>query len=162
MEKMVTIHPAHAKLESDEPVRRTVPEWRNASVGMFKVTVKIANPAHPDRSFLEDFWVDTGALYTFVPEDRLEEIGLEPLRARDVILTDGRKDRRLLGEALLTIPDLDETLTCPVIFAPKGSLYLLGATALENFGVDVDPLARRLRPISAVIGGHLASRQDRD
>jgi predicted aspartyl protease len=162
MEKMVTIHPAHAKLDSDEPVRTTVPEWRNASVGMFKVTVKITNPAHPDRSFLEDFWVDTGALYTFVPEDRLEEIGLEPLRARDVILADGRKDRRLLGEALLTIPDLDETLTCPVIFAPKGSLYLLGATALENFGVDVDPLARRLRPISAVIGGYLASRQDRD
>ncbi len=38
-------------------------------------------------------------------------------------------DRRLLGEAVLTIAQLDESLTCPVVFAPPGSLYLLGATA---------------------------------
>lgn len=27
-----------------------------------------------------------------------------------------------------------------VIFAPQGSLFLLGATALENSGADVDPI----------------------
>ena len=127
-------------------------------MGMFKVDVKVANPADPERFFEEEFWVDAGALYTFVPEDRLEEIGLTPLRSRELILTDGRTSRRLLGEALLTIPELDETLTCPVVFAPKGSLYLLGATALGNFGVDADPTAQRLKPISAIIGGFLASR----
>lgn len=129
-------------------------------MGMFKVDVKVANPAEPERFFEEEFWVDTGALYTFVPEDRLEEIGLTPLRSRELILADGRTSRRLLGEALLTIPELDETLTCPVVFAPKGSLYLLGATALENFGVDADPAAQRLKPISAIIGGFLASRPE--
>ena len=61
-------------------------------------------------------------------------------------------------EARLTVADLGETLTCPVIFGPPGSLYLLGATALENFGVDADPVARRLKPITAVIGGFVASR----
>jgi hypothetical protein len=45
-----------------------------------------------------------------------------------------------------------------VIFGPPGSLYLLGATTLEIFAVDVDPVARRLKPISAVIGGFVASR----
>ena len=93
-----------------------------------------------------------------MPEDRLEEIGLTPLRSRDLILADGRHDRRLMGEALFTLPELDETLTCPVVFAPNGSLYLLGATALENFGVDVDPTTRRLKPILGIIGGFLASR----
>lgn len=128
-------------------------------MGMFKVAVKLANPADPSRFFEEEFWVDTGAIYSFVPEDRLEEIGLSPLRSRDLILADGRHDRRLIGEALFTLPELDETLTCPVVFAPKGSLYLLGATALENFGVDVDPTTRRLKPILGIIGGFLASRE---
>jgi predicted aspartyl protease len=125
---------------------------------MFKVRVVVKNPADPGRSFAEDFWVDTGALYSFVPEDRLEEIGLTPLRTRELVLADGRREQRLLGEALLTVEELGETLTCPVIFGPRGSLYLLGATALENFGVDADPVARRLKPVLAVIGGFLGSR----
>ena len=128
-------------------------------MGMFKVAVKIANPADPKRIFKEDFWVDTGALYTFVPEDRLEEIGLTPLRGRELIMADGRRDRRLLGEALVTLPQFEETLTCPIVFAPKESLYLLGVTALENFGVDADTSTGQLKPILGIIGGFLASRE---
>ena len=48
-------------------------------------------------------------------------------------------------------------MLCPVIFAPKGSLFLLGATALENFGVDADPIQKRLEPVPTIIGGFLAS-----
>ena len=125
---------------------------------MFQVTVKVGNPAQRERAFEERFWVDTGALYSFVPEDRLQAIGLLALRERDLVLADGRRDRRQLGEALFTIPDLGETLTCPVVFAPKGSLYLLGATALEIFGVDANPTAKRLKPILGIIGGFLGSR----
>lgn len=101
--------------------------------------------------------MDTGALYSFVPEGRLKEIGIRPLRSRELILADSRRDRRSLGEAVLTIPQLDESLTCPVIFAPADSLYLLGATALEIFGVQADPTTQQLKPIAAVIGGFLAS-----
>ena len=126
-------------------------------MGMFQVQVRVSNPGDPSRFFEESFWVDTGALYSFVPEGRLQQIGISPLRAREFISADGRRDRRLLGEAVLTIPQLDESLTCPVIFAPADSLYLLGATALENFGVQADPTTQQLRPIVAVIGGFLAS-----
>ena len=124
---------------------------------MIQVRVRVSNPVERSRFFEENFWVNTGALYSFVPEGRLREIGISPLRARDFIFADGRRDRRLLGEALLTIPQLDESLTCPVIFAPADSLYLLGATALENFGVQADPTTQQLRPIVAVMGGFLAS-----
>lgn len=127
-------------------------------MGMFQVKVRVANPAQPEKFFEELFWVDTGALYSFVPEDRLNSIGVKPLRSRELILADGRRDRRLLGEALFSVPELDETLTCPVIFAPTNSLYLLGATAMENFGVQADPTEQRLKPIAAVIGGFVASR----
>jgi predicted aspartyl protease len=125
-------------------------------MGMFQVTVRVANPRDDSQAFDERFWVDTGALYTFIPEGRLHQIGIAPLRTRELILADGRRDRRLLGEAVLTVSELEESLTCPVVFAPPGSLYLLGATALEIFGVEADPTTKQLKPIAAVIGGFLA------
>jgi hypothetical protein len=50
---------------------------------------------------------------------------------------------------------LERHLTCPVIFGPDESLYLLGATALEIFGVDADPTTKRLKPI---LGHYWSSR----
>ncbi len=47
-------------------------------MGMFQVKVRVANPDEPERSFEEKFWVDTGALYSFVPAAKLSEIGLKP------------------------------------------------------------------------------------
>jgi predicted aspartyl protease len=128
-------------------------------MGMFQVKVRVANPEDPERLFEELFWVDTGALYSYVPGRRLEEIGLKSLRSRKLVLADGRHETRQLGEARLTIEELSETLTCPVIFGPDDSLYLLGATALENFGVDADPTIKKLKPIAAIIGGFLGSRE---
>src|SRR3990172_2160383 len=127
------------------------------NMGMFKKRVKIINSKDPDQFFEEDFWVDTGALYSFVPEDCLERIGVEPSVKRNLILADGRWDTRLLGFCDFQVEGLEGTIPCPVIFAPKGSLFLLGATALENFGVEADPIQKKLKPILAVIGGFLAS-----
>ena len=125
---------------------------------MFQVTVKVANPYDRSRSFEERFWVDTGAFYSYIPEERLYEIGITPENTRELILADGRTERRLLGEARLTIAELDESSTCKVIFAPPGSLYLLGATALENFAVEADSTTQRLEPIAVIIGGFRATR----
>jgi predicted aspartyl protease len=126
-------------------------------MGMFKQRVTVRNMTLANRSFVDDFWVDTGALYSFVPEDRLVAIGVEPATARSLVLADGRTDRRLLGFCGFEIEGHEGTIPCPVIFAPAGSLLLLGATALENFGVEADPVNKRLNPILAVIGGFLAS-----
>src|SRR5438309_652599 len=101
-------------------------------MGMFQVRVSVANPSERSRFFEEDFCVDTGALYSFIPEDLLKEIGIQPLLTRKLIPADGRHDRRFLGEGVLPVPQLNESLTCPVIFAPKDSLYLLGATAPQT------------------------------
>jgi predicted aspartyl protease len=124
---------------------------------MFKKKVKLSNSRDPTKFFEEEFWVDTGALYSFAPEDYLEKIDVEPAAKRNLILADGRQDTRLLGFCDFQIEDLEGNIPCPVIFAPKGSLFLLGATALENFGVDADPIQKKLKPILAIIGGFLAS-----
>lgn len=124
---------------------------------MFKKRVKVSNSKDPDKFFEEEFWVDTGALYSFVPEDYLERIEVEPSVKRNLILADGREDTRLLGFCNFQIEGLEGSIPYPVIFARKGSLFLIGATALENFCVEVDPIQKKLKPILAVIGGFLAS-----
>lgn len=126
-------------------------------MGMFRKRVRVSNIKDPDRFFEEEFWVDTGALYSFVPEDYLERIGVEPSVTRNLVLADGRQDTRLLGFCNFQIEGLEGIIPCPVIFALKDSLFLLGATALENFGVEADPIQKTLKPILAVIGGFLTS-----
>lgn len=126
-------------------------------MGMFQVAVTVANPRDPAQTFQEPFWVDTGAFHSFAPEDRLHQIGLTPLKTREFVLADGRRDRRLIGEAVLalTVNGVQETATCQVVFGPVGSLYLLGASALEAFTVQPDPIAQVLRPITVVIAARI-------
>lgn len=128
------------------------------TMGRFQVQVTVANPQAPERSFREPFWVDTGALYSFAPEDRLHAIGIVPKCPRDFVFADGKKDRLLVGEAAFSIEGTEETITCLVVFGPPGSLLLLGAAALGNFGVQADPTTQSLRPITAVIGTAWAAR----
>jgi len=126
-------------------------------MGMMKKKVRVSNSRNPELFFEEEFWIDTGALYSFVPEDRLQRIGVEPSATRHLVLADGRQVTRLLGFCDFQVEGLEGSIPCPVIFAPKDSLFLLGATALENFGVEVDPIQKQLKPILAVIGGFLGS-----
>jgi predicted aspartyl protease len=127
-------------------------------MGMLKKKVKVLNMNNPDLFFEHEFWIDTGALYSFVPEDFLEQIQVEPADTRNLILSDGRTSKNLLGFCNFEIEGLTGTIPCPVIFAPKDSLFLVGATALGNFAVDVDPTSKTLKPISAIIGGFTASK----
>jgi len=124
---------------------------------MFRKKVRVSNIKNPNLFFQEEFWIDTAALYSFIPEDSLQTIAVEPAATRHLILADGRQETRLLGFCDFQIEGLQGTIPCPVIFAPKGSLYLIGATALENFGVEVDPIEKRLKPLLAIIGAFLAS-----
>jgi clan AA aspartic protease len=126
-------------------------------MGLFKAKVKVSNSKKPELFFEEEFWVDTGAIYSLAPEDYLERIGVEPSATRHLMLADGRQETRLLGFCDFQIEGQQGTIPCPVVFGPKGSLFLLGATALENFGVEVDPIQKKLKPILAIIGGFLAS-----
>ncbi|OGU15456.1 MAG: hypothetical protein A2X61_07745 [Ignavibacteria bacterium GWB2_35_12] len=126
-------------------------------MGMFKKKVTVYNLYDQSLFSEADFWVDTGALYSFIPEDFVEKIKLEPSGTRNLVFADGRTDRRLFGTCLFEIEGLEDKVPCPVIIAPKGSLFLLGATALENFGVQADPINKKLVPILSIIGGFRAS-----
>jgi predicted aspartyl protease len=118
---------------------------------MFKKKARVSNSRNPELFFEEEFWIDTGAVYSCAPEELLEKIGVEPTATRHLVLADGRVVIRLLGFCNFQIEGLPESIPCPVIFAPKGSPLLLGATALEAFGVEVDPIHKELRPVLSII-----------
>ena len=120
-------------------------------MGMFKQKIRVSNNQNRQLFFESEFSVDTGALYSFVPENLLEQIQIEPVDKRSLVLADGRVVDRLLGFCNFEIEGFKGPIPCPAIFAPKDSLLLMGATALENFGVEVDPVQKKLKPILAVI-----------
>ena len=41
-------------------------------MGMFTKKVTVSNAKDPELKFEHDFWIDTGALYSFIPEDWLK------------------------------------------------------------------------------------------
>jgi hypothetical protein len=50
-------------------------------MGMFKKRVKVSNSKKPEMFFEEEFWIDTGAMYSFVPEDYLERL-VDPIQKK--------------------------------------------------------------------------------
>ncbi len=119
--------------------------------GTFYQTVVLASPEAPTRGIELKLLVDTGATWTWIPEAVLRGIGLAPAYTRSVKLADGRVVQRNAGLALITIGQ--ETLPTVCLFGDDGSDPLLGAVTLEEFGLGVDPVGRRLIPVV----GHLAT-----
>ncbi|MDQ1266015.1 MAG: hypothetical protein QG635_1167 [Bacteroidota bacterium] len=122
-------------------------------MGMFKKKVKVSNPYNISKFFEAEFWVDTGALYSLIPQNLLEGIGFEPEATKNILLADGRTERKLFGHCRFEIEGIEEKLLCPVIAGSNDSIFLLGATALENFAVEVDSVTKTLQPILAIIAG---------
>jgi predicted aspartyl protease len=122
-------------------------------MGMFKKKVKVSNPNDSSKFFDAEFWIDTGALYSLIPQNLLEGIGFEPEATKNILLADGRTERKLFGHCRFEIDGIEEKLLCPVIAGSNDSIFLLGATALENFAVEVDSVTKTLHPILAIIAG---------
>ena len=86
---------------------------------MFKKRVEVSNIKKPELSFEEDFRVDIGALCSFIPEDYLERIEVEPSAMRNPVLVDGRRKARLFGFCHFLIEGLENSIACTAIFAPE-------------------------------------------
>ncbi len=92
--------------------------------------------------------MDTGATDSVVPRDRLEAIGVKSAGQRTYELADGRQVR--MEVAVARIEFMDEFVGGTVVFGEAGAEPLLGATALESMGVEVDPRNQELRKSSTV------------
>lgn len=118
-------------------------------MGATYVDVTIRNPAEPHLSWTGKFLVDTGAFDSLVPRARLEANGLKPRGYRAYTLADGR------SIALdITVAEIEfevEVFGGTIVYGEEGSEPLLGVTALESGGFEVDPRNERLKRLPAVL-----------
>ena len=112
-------------------------------VGIFSVDFTIRH-RNGDKSHALNGVVDTGSSFVIIPDHVLDEMGVEREEQALFRLADGSVREMSLGEILL---DLDgRTKTVQVVFGPDSRKVLLGAMALEAFGLAADAKNHRLIP----------------
>ncbi len=117
-------------------------------MGATHVTVAVTNPADPTRRWEGLFLVDTGAIDSYIPAKRLHEIGIVPRAQRTYALADGTE--LALDIAVAELEFMGEVVGGTVIFGKDDAEPLLGVTALESVGIEVDPQNQRLKRLPAV------------
>ena len=117
-------------------------------MGTFSVDVELGGPFTNDFVTISAL-VNTGATYTAVPGNLLNQLGIQPRSTRLLRQADGQTVHRPLGQARMRLEG--EEVDIPVIFLPENTSPLLGATALEIFGLIVDPDRQRLLSTEALL-----------
>ena len=117
-------------------------------MGATHVTVAIRNPAEPNRVWEGLFLVDTGATDCLVPRQHLESIGLVPEGQRVYELADGSELRMDITAARVEF--MGEFVGATIMFGEVDAEPLLGVTALESVGIEVDPRNQALKRLPAV------------
>ena len=120
----------------------------NLIMGTFRYPVEIGTPSGTQFELVNPM-VDTGATYTFVPSSLLERLNVEPIRQTGLIMADGRRMQRALGQTWIRAAGR-EVMTL-VVFGDEDITPLLGAYALEGLGLGVDPVHSQLIEVEALI-----------
>ena len=116
-----------------------------------KVRVKIGNPEKPSISKEVELIADTGAIYTVVNKKILEEIGIRKRGKRKFKLADGKIVEREVG--IIEIEVRETVAYAAVVFGEENDTQVLGVTALEELGMQVDPVTRELKPMELLLLG---------
>jgi len=111
------------------------------------VTVAIVNPADSARRW-EGLFVIGGATDCWVPAKHLRAIGLKPKGKRTYELADGSELKVPIGVAQIEF--MGEVVGAMVLFGADDAKPILGVTALESVGIEVDPKSQRLKRLPAV------------
>ena len=117
-------------------------------MGATHVTTAIVNPADLDRRWEALFLVDTGAVDCMAPGNELRHIGLEPSGKRVRELADGTEI--VMEVAVARVEFMGDFVGATIIFGPDDVEPILGVTALESVGIEVDPQNQRLKRLPAV------------
>lgn len=116
-------------------------------MGATHVTVTIRNPAEPEKYWEGLFLVDTGATDSLVPKIHLQTIGLQPKAQRIYELADGSEIKMDITTA--DIEFMGDLVGGTIIFGDNDAEPILGVTALESVGIEVDPKNQRLKRLPA-------------
>ena len=116
-------------------------------MGITRVTVTVRNPAIPNKSWEGLFLVDTGAVDSLVPAKALRRIGLKPKGKRTYELADGSEVKMDITTGDLEF--MGDIAGATLIFGADDVEPILGVTALESVGIQIDPKSQRLKRLPA-------------
>lgn len=117
-------------------------------MGATHVTVTIRNPADRSRSWEGLFLVDTGATDSLAPRRHLEAIGLEARGRRVYETADGRQVT--MDVTTGDIEFMGDFTAGRIVMGDDDAEPLLGVTALESAGIEIDPVNQRLTRLPAL------------
>jgi clan AA aspartic protease len=117
-------------------------------MGATHVKVAIRNPTDTNRRWEGLFLVDTGAFDCMAPAKHLRAVGIEPQGTRTYELADGTEVVMEIGVA--SVEFMGDVVGATVIFGADNVEPILGVTALESAGIEVDPQNQRLKRLPAV------------
>jgi aspartyl protease family protein len=113
-------------------------------MGFVKTKVRISNPANDLKRTEIELLVDTGATFTLIPGTVLREIGAETDTRFRLKMADGKFIER---EGATIYAEVEgKGYKVPVIVGQEDDVPVLGVTTLEILGLEVDPIAEKLRP----------------
>ena len=115
----------------------------------FNVEITVANLSRPERHRRVSATVDTGATYTVLPGEIVEDLGCRTLGSRQVVLADGHEEEWAVTNVWVTLDGREGTTVA--LIGPRGGPALLRAVTLEEFALGVDPVAQRLIPIRSYL-----------
>ncbi len=118
-------------------------------MGTIYIDVIIRNPADPQRSWTGKFLVDTSAFDSLVPRTHLEALGLKPRGRREYVLADGKPIA--LDTTIAEIEFEGEVVGGTIAYGDEDAEPLLGTTALDSGGFEVDIHNEELKRLPAVL-----------
>ncbi|MBI2966629.1 MAG: clan AA aspartic protease [Bacteroidetes bacterium] len=95
------------------------------------------------------FIVDSGAVYSLLPEEIWKKLKLKPVSEMKFSLADGTIIKRKVSEARIEYKGIGRT--SPVLLGEKNDDALLGAVTLETMGLMLNPFSRELLPMKMLL-----------
>ena len=115
-------------------------------MGVFTTKLRVWNPSEPTRIEELELWVDTGASYSWVSRERLEQLGIRPVRRVQFRTIEGRLIERDIAPVFVSADG--HIGGDNIVLAEPGDSEVLGAYTLEALGFTVDVVHKKLVPIT--------------
>jgi len=118
-------------------------------MGYVRVSGVVANPLDRNLKLELEFIVDTGAIYTVIPQSVAEKLQLKEVDKRRFKIASGEVVEYPVSEVHVTIGG--KGVTSLVAIANEKTPILLGVATLELMGLQVDPVTGKLTPLELMI-----------
>jgi len=93
--------------------------------------------------------VDSGAVWSLLPEVDWKALGLKPSRTCEFALADGTVIARAISDCRFCYEGIEAP--SPVILGEAGDVALVGAVTLESLALVLNPFDRSLKPMRLLL-----------